>query len=104
MQYALIPRTEIQVSRLCLGTMTFGTPVPEAEALRLVAAARDQYGINFIDTANMYEGYARAPGSAGGVKLYDVSEREAAMLMAIVADKTGKPLNELRFISIKEVK
>lgn len=67
MQYALIPRTEIQVSRLCLGTMTFGTPVPEAEALRLVAAARDQYGINFIDTANMYEGYARAPGSAGGV-------------------------------------
>ena len=45
-----------------------------------------------------------APGSAGGVKLYDVSEREAAMLMAIVADKTGKPLNELRFISIKEVK
>ncbi len=46
----------------------------------------------------------KAPGSAGGVKLYDVSEREAAMLMAIVADKTGKPLNELRFISIKEVK
>ena len=28
----------------------------------------------------------------------------AAMLMAIVADKTGTPLNELRFISIKEVK
>ena len=28
----------------------------------------------------------------------------AAMLMAIVADKMGKPLNELRFISIKEVK
>jgi hypothetical protein len=26
------------------------------------------------------------------------------MLMAIVADKMGKPLNELRFISIKEVK
>ena len=30
--------------------------------------------------------------------------KTAAMLMAIVADKTGKPLNELRFISIKEVK
>ena len=38
---------------------------------------------------------AYAPGSAGKV---------AAMLMAIVAEKTGKPLNELRFISIKEVK
>ncbi len=44
-----------------------------------------------------------APGSAGGVKLHGVEPKTAAMLMAIVADKTGKPLNELRFISIKEV-
>ena len=44
-----------------------------------------------------------APGSAGGVKLYNVEPKTAAMLMAIVADKLGKPLNELRFISIKEV-
>ena len=46
---------------------------------------------------------AKAPGSAGGVKLYNVEPRTAAMLMAIVADKMGKPINELRFISIKEV-
>ncbi|MBR6812841.1 MAG: OadG family protein [Oscillospiraceae bacterium] len=45
-----------------------------------------------------------APGSAGGVKLYDVPDRTAAMIMAIVADKMGKPLNELRFISIREIK
>lgn len=45
-----------------------------------------------------------APGTAGGVKLYDVPPKTAAMLMAIVSDKMGKPLNELRFISIKEVK
>ena len=45
-----------------------------------------------------------APGSAGKLKLHDVEPKTAAMLMAIVADKTGKPLNELRFISIKEVK
>ncbi len=47
---------------------------------------------------------AVAPGSAGQLKLYDVPPKTAAMLMAIVADKMGKPLNELRFISIKEVK
>ena len=47
---------------------------------------------------------AVAPGSAGELKLHDVEPRTAAMLMAIVADKMGKPLNELRFISIKEVK
>lgn len=45
-----------------------------------------------------------APGSAGEVKLFDVPDKEAAMIMAIVADKMGKPLNELRFKSIKEVK
>lgn len=44
-----------------------------------------------------------APGSAGGVKLYNTDPRDAAMVMAIVADSLGKPLNELRFISIKEV-
>ena len=44
-----------------------------------------------------------APGSAGAVKLYNVSERDAAMIMAIVADELGKPLNELRFLSIKEI-
>ena len=45
-----------------------------------------------------------APGSAGQLKTYDVPPKTCAMLMAIVADKMGKPLNELRFISIKEVK
>jgi len=50
------------------------------------------------------DGAAVAPGSAGTLKLHDVPPKTAAMLMAIVADKMGKPLNELRFISIKEVK
>ena len=45
-----------------------------------------------------------APGSAGEVKIYDTDPRDAAMIMAIVADKLQKPLNELRFRSIKEVK
>ena len=45
-----------------------------------------------------------ATGTAGECKLYNVGDREAAMLMAIVANKLGKPLNELRFKSIKEVK
>ena len=44
-----------------------------------------------------------APGAAGKLKLYNVEPKTAAMIMAIVADKMGKPLNELRFISIKEV-
>ena len=47
---------------------------------------------------------AAAPGTAGELKLYDTDPRDAAMVMAIVADKLGKPLNELRFESIREVK
>ena len=45
-----------------------------------------------------------APGSAGQIKLYTTDPKDAAMIMAIVADSLGKPLNELRFISIREVK
>ena len=47
---------------------------------------------------------AVATGTAGELKLYDTDPRDAAMVMAIVADKLGKPLNELRFKSIREVK
>ena len=47
---------------------------------------------------------APAPGSAGKIALHDVPDKTAAMLMAIVADRTGKPLNQLRFISIRKVK
>ena len=47
---------------------------------------------------------AEAPGTAGELKLYDTDPRDAARIMAIVADTLGKPLNQLRFISIKEVK
>lgn len=47
---------------------------------------------------------AEAKGTAGELKLYDTDPRDAAMVMAIVADTLGKPLNQLRFISIKEVK
>ncbi len=46
---------------------------------------------------------ATAPGSAGQFKLNGVEPKTAAMVMAIVADTMGKPINELRFISIKEV-
>jgi len=45
-----------------------------------------------------------AEGSAGEIKLYDTDPKDAAMIMAIVANKLGKPVNELRFKSIKEIK
>lgn len=57
-----------------------------------------------VEPAAPAPGIPEAPGAAGKLKLYDTDPKTAAMLMAIVADKMGKPINELRFISIKEVK
>ena len=70
--------------------------VPAAKAAAPVAAAPAAE----IPASQM----PHAPGTAGQLKLYDTPPKTAAMIMAIVADKMGKPLNELRFISIKEVK
>ena len=44
-----------------------------------------------------------AHGTCGELKLINTDERDAAMIMAIVADETNTPLNELRFKSIKRV-
>src|SRR6186713_2584852 len=53
MNYRPLGRTGIQLSQLCLGTMLYGSRTPEAEAVVQVDAALDA-GINFIDTANVY--------------------------------------------------
>ena len=45
-----------------------------------------------------------APGTAGELKLYDTDPRDAAMIMAIVADELQVPLNQLRFLSIRQIK
>ncbi len=53
MEYRTLSTTDLRVSRLCLGTLTFGLQADEAEALRIVDRCLDA-GINFIDTANVY--------------------------------------------------
>jgi len=53
MQYRSLGRTGVQVSTLCLGTMTFGGKTDQAEATRMVDRFLDAGG-NFVDTANVY--------------------------------------------------
>ena len=48
-----LPGTDLQVSRVCLGSMTFGGQADEAEAERIVSRCLDA-GIDFIDSANAY--------------------------------------------------
>jgi aryl-alcohol dehydrogenase-like predicted oxidoreductase len=53
MEYNLLPNTEIKVSKICLGTMTWGRQNTEAEGHEQMDYAMDQ-GINFFDTAELY--------------------------------------------------
>jgi aryl-alcohol dehydrogenase-like predicted oxidoreductase len=62
-QYTNFGRTGLSVSRLCLGTGTFGKQTDEAESFRIFDMAADA-GVNFIDTADIYPGGAE-PGEAG---------------------------------------
>lgn len=55
MEYVHLGRTGLLVSRLCLGTMNFGTLTDEADSHKILDQALDD-GINFIDTANVYGG------------------------------------------------
>ena len=68
------------------------------EVLAAVPVAPHTKGEIVLPTASQ-----PAPGTAGQLKLHDVAPATAAMIMAIVADELGKPINELRFISIREI-
>ncbi len=53
MKYTKLPNTEIEVSKICLGTMTWGQQNTEAEGHKQIDYAIEK-GINFLDTAEMY--------------------------------------------------
>ena len=58
MKYTTLPNTEIKVSKICLGTMTFGQQNTEADGHSQMDYALD-HGVNFFDTAEMYSVPAR---------------------------------------------
>jgi len=94
MELRNIPKTNLEVSPICLGTMTFGTPVAEADAIQLTQWAID-HGVNFIDTANMYEGYARRAGSTGGVAEKILGKAlKGRRAEAVVATKAGMKVGD----------
>ena len=69
-------------------------------AAKAAAAAAAAPAVAASEPADLPE----AKGTAGELKLHDVDPKDAAMVMAIVAHQLQKPINELRFRSIKEVK
>lgn len=83
----LVPlgRSGLRVSRLCLGTMTFGARTDAAEAARIYAHARD-LGVNFVDTADTYVGGASE--EIVGRLIADHRDR------IVLASKLGNPVGD----------
>ncbi|MCH2203578.1 MAG: aldo/keto reductase [Fuerstiella sp.] len=92
MNHRVLGSSGLVVSPISLGTMTFGEPVAEAPAIKLVHGALD-LGINFVDTANVYEGYKRFLGSPGGTAEEIVGKAiQGKRDKFVVATKVGAPV------------
>ncbi|MEL6842796.1 MAG: aldo/keto reductase, partial [Bacteroidota bacterium] len=98
MQYASLGQTNLSVSKICLGTMTFGEQNTEAEAHEQLSFAVDQ-GVNFIDTAELYAIPSR-PHNQGlteqyiGTWLSQRSDRDKL----VIATKIAGPRASLKYI------
>jgi len=63
MEYRNLGRTGVKVSTLCLGCMNFSDKTPEAESIEMIDAALEK-GVNFLDTANVYDQSEEVVGKA----------------------------------------
>ncbi|MBL6077588.1 aldo/keto reductase [Belnapia sp. T18] len=89
MEYRTLGRSGLSVSRLCLGTMMFGGPTDAATSGRLIARAAEA-GINFLDTADAYNG-----GRSEEVVGQAIATRRHDWVVATkIANKVGPSRNE----------
>ena len=94
MQQRRIPNTDLDVSVVCLGTMTFGTPVDQQGVDGIIDWCLDN-GLNFIDTADMYEGYTRFLGSPGGRSEEFIGNALVGRRdQAVITTKVGNPVGD----------
>ena len=90
MDYANMGRTGLEVSRICLGCLTFGGQADEKESLRIVDAAWDA-GINFFDTANVYTETLSEQFLAKALK----GRRDRAVIATKVRGRMGPGVNDI---------
>lgn len=100
MQYAPMGRTGVQVSKIALGTATFGVAPQIGDAERIVAAALD-FGINYFDCANSYGNQTRfdRPGVPPAAERESAEEILGRALKGrrnevIISSKVSEPVGE----------
>jgi len=95
MEYTHLGRTGLQVSRICLGTMNFGTFTNEADSFKIMDKALE-LGVNFFDTADVY-GWDKGVGlteSIIGKWLEQGGRRDKIVLATKVHGKMGEGVND----------
>jgi aryl-alcohol dehydrogenase-like predicted oxidoreductase len=91
MEYRRLGRSGVLVSALCLGTMNFGSPTPEAESFQILQRALAA-GINCLDTANVYN--AGESERIVGKFLKETNQRDQVVLATKVYGKMGDRPNQ----------
>ncbi|CAM3774705.1 NADP(H)-dependent aldo-keto reductase [Flavobacterium branchiophilum] len=98
MKYTKIPQTDIEVSKICLGTMTFGEQNTELEGHAQLDFALEK-GINFIDTAEMYAVPARKETSGSTEKIIGTwLQKSGKRNQVVLASKIVGPNPGLSFM------
>ena len=97
MKYSNIPNTDINVSKICLGTMTFGEQNTEAEAHEQLNFAVKE-GVNFIDTAEMYSIPGRKETQGNSEKCIGTWLKNQKREDLIVATKVTGPNDYFKYI------
>jgi len=91
MEYRPLGRTGVMVSPLCLGAMNFGDPTGKEESIAILGRALEA-GINFIDTANVYN--AGESERIVGQALKESGRRDQVVLATKVHGRMGDGPNE----------
>ncbi len=99
MQYSILGRSGLRVSRLCLGTMTFGEQVSEDHAFAIMDRALER-GVTFWDTAEMYAVPARKEtyGATEAIIGRWFASRPGARASIVLASKVAGPSRGMPWI------
>ena len=118
MEYNKLPGTDIEVSKICLGTMTWGRQNSEAEAFEQMDYSLDK-GVNFFDTAELYpvpatpERYADTEKIIGNwleqenreIKLFLPQKLQAQVIILHISERPDSkehPLKKLLMEALKD--
>jgi aryl-alcohol dehydrogenase-like predicted oxidoreductase len=94
MRYTNLGKSNLKVSRICLGTMHFGNRTPEEEAIKIMDRALDM-GINFWDTANVYSGPGGLRGTSEAIIGRYFQARKGSRDRVVLATKVYGPMEDV---------